>query len=184
MFCSQRKLDILWGYFCLSKTIKSLLTLDNAWLSVVFFGQEYTYLWHYYCIYTSLLPNVRHMPRGMSSNLWPSIRWGEKHGSTLSLLIKTRQCCQRSAPNNVFSALPVEITAQRIAGQTTVAWNHEQLTFVFGRLKPQIDFAITWVCCGITAVCIFYSWRFFACCSISGVAAHAVPSMLCPDQYI
>lgn len=63
----------------------------------------------HYSIYRSLLPNVRHMPRGMSYNLRPNIRWGGEHtGLTaqaiLRLLIKTRQCCWLIDSNRMFSA--------------------------------------------------------------------------------
>lgn len=66
-------------------------------------------LWHYYSIYKSLLPNVRHMPRGMSYNLRANIEWGEKHWSSIEsihrLLIKTRQCFRLLDSNRMFSAL-------------------------------------------------------------------------------
>lgn len=111
---------------CSSLQMKSFSTLDNACLSSSFTVFQTNIhpqpLWHYYSIYKSLLPNVRHMPRGMSYNLWSNIRWGGARWSDCTgdpQTVNKDQTMLSAAwfKQNVFITLP----AQRIVGQTTDA---------------------------------------------------------------
>lgn len=101
------------------------------------------------------------MPRGMSYNLWPNIRWGGARWSDYTgdpQTVNKDQTMLSAAwfEQDVFITLPVEIAARELLDKPQT--NHKQLPFLFSRRMRQIDFL---------PLCVFIAISFAFCSSTS-----------------